>query len=156
LKEEISNFRNLESLPSPSPPSPHALAKVRQDLHATEAYHAEEVFDVILPTNDQATKVMELGQKSFHLPTPTVAPQGTAILSGFPALSAMRCDHLDALAVSQISVQAVAAVSFIADQSGLEGVEEGVPEDAFDELTFVRRSAFDTNGERRSALLKSA
>ena len=25
-----------------------------------------------------------------------------------------------------------------------------MPEDAFDELTFVRRSAFDTNGERKT------
>jgi len=27
-----------------------------------------------------------------------------------------------------------------------------VPADAFDELTFVRRSAFDTNGERKTVI----
>jgi hypothetical protein len=33
-----------------------------------------------------------------------------------------------------------------------EGIEEAVPADAFDELTFVRRSAFDTNGERKTVI----
>jgi len=66
-----------------------------QDLHATQAHHAEEVLDVVLPADDQATKVMQPGKESFHLPTPAVTPQRTAILRGFPALPAMRCDHLD-------------------------------------------------------------
>ena len=48
--------------------------------------HAEEAFDVVLPADRQSTKVMEPGKKSFLSPTPTVATQGTAILSGFPAL----------------------------------------------------------------------
>ena len=65
----------------------------------------------------------------------------------------MRCDHLDAIAVSQISVQAVAVVSFVADQSRREGAEEAVPEDAFDELALMWRSAFDTNGERETVII---
>ena len=66
-----------------------------------------------------------------------------------PALSTMRGDHLDAIAFGQISIQAVTVIGFVADQSRREGVEEAVSEDAFDKLAFVRRSAFDTNGERR-------
>jgi hypothetical protein len=65
----------------------------------------------------------------------------------------MRGDHLDAIAVRQISVQAVAVVGFVADQPRREGVEEAVPEDAVDELALMWRSAFDTNGERKTVII---
>ena len=65
----------------------------------------------------------------------------------------MRCDHLDAIAVRQMSVQAVAVISFVTDQPRREGVEKAVSEDAFDELALMRRSAFDTNGERKTVII---
>jgi hypothetical protein len=61
--------------------------------------------------------------------------------------------HLDAIALGQISIQAVAVIGFVADQSHREGVEEAVSEEAFDELALVRRSAFDTNGERKTVIV---
>ena len=124
-----------------------------QDLHATQAHHAEEVLDVVLPADDQATKVMQPSKESFHSPTPAVTPQRTAILRGCPALPAMRCDHLDTVSVGQVLVQAVAVVGFVAGQPRREGVEEAVPEDAVDELAFMRRSTFDTNGERKTVII---
>jgi len=92
--------------------------------------------------------MMEPSEKSLHSPTPTIAAQRATILRWQPALSAMRCDQLDAVALGQLSIQAVTVIGFVADQSCREGVEEAVPEDSFDELAFMRRSAFDTNGER--------
>jgi len=86
-----------------------------QDLHATQAHHAEEVLDVVLPTDDQPTKVMQPGKESFHSPTPAVAAQRATVLCGFPALSAMGCDHLDATALGQIAVQGVTVVGFVTD-----------------------------------------
>jgi hypothetical protein len=65
----------------------------------------------------------------------------------------MRSDHLDATALGQISIQAVTVIGFVADQSRREGVEEAVSEDAFDELAFVRRSAFDTNSDRKTVII---
>jgi len=65
----------------------------------------------------------------------------------------MRCDHLNAVALSQIVVQPVAVIGFVADQARRERVEEAVPEEPFDELAFVRRSAFDTNGERKTVII---
>jgi len=38
-----------------------------QDLHATQAHHAEEVLDMVLPADDQPTKVMQPGKESFNL-----------------------------------------------------------------------------------------
>jgi hypothetical protein len=122
-------------------------------LHATETNHAEEVLDVVLPADHQPTKMMEPGKQSFDPPTSAVAAQRAAILRRGSTLSAMGCDHLDAVALGQVAIQAVAVVSLVADQSLREGVEEAVSEDAFDELAFVRRSAFDTNGERKTVII---
>jgi hypothetical protein len=65
----------------------------------------------------------------------------------------MGCDHFDPVTLGQIAVQSVAVIGFVADQSRREGVEEAVPEDPFDELAFVRRSAFDANGERKTVII---
>jgi hypothetical protein len=108
---------------------------------------------VVLPADHQPTEVMKPSKKSLHSPTPAVAPQGTAILSRLPALSAMRSDHRDAIALGQISIQAVAVVGFVADQSCRKRVEKTLREDSFDKLAFVRRSAFDTNRERKTVII---
>ena len=123
-----------------------------QDLHATKADHAEEVLDVVFPADHQPTKVMQPGKQLFDSAS-SVATQCTTILGRRPALSAMRCDHFDAVALSQISIQEVTVIRFVPDQSRWEGVEEAVPEDPFDELAFVRRSALDTNGERKTVII---
>jgi hypothetical protein len=75
-----------------------------QDLHATQADHGEEVLDVVLPADDQPTKLMRPSKESFHTPTPAVAPQPATVLRGFPALPAMGCDYLDAIALGQIAI----------------------------------------------------
>ena len=51
-----------------------------QDLHATEAHHAEEVLDVVIPADHKPTKVMEPSEKSFDSPTSSVAAQRATIL----------------------------------------------------------------------------
>ena len=122
-------------------------------MHTAESNHAEEVLDVVLPANHKPTEMMEPSEKAFYSPTPAVAAQRTTILRRRPALSAMGCDHLDAVTLSQVPIQTVTVVGFVADQSRREGVEEAVSEDAFDELAFVRRSAFDTNGERKTVII---
>ena len=62
-------------------------------------------------------------------------------------------DHLNAILLGQLSVQPVAVIGFVADQSRAEHVEEAVPEDPFDKLAFVWRSTFDTNGEGKTAMI---
>jgi hypothetical protein len=42
-------------------------------FHATKPYHAEEVFDVILPSRDQATKPLQRAEQMFDAPPSTVA-----------------------------------------------------------------------------------
>ena len=108
---------------------------------------------MVLPADHQATKVMEPGKQSFHAPASSIPTQGATILRWRPTLSTMRGDHLDAIAFGQLSVQAVAVVGLVADQSRRERVEEAVSEDAVDELALMRRSAFDTNGERKTVII---
>jgi hypothetical protein len=75
-------------------------------------------------------------------------------LSWRSSLSSMWRDHLNAIVLGQLAVQPVAVVGFVADHSRGERVEEeALSEDSFDKLAFVRRSAFDTNGERKTVII---
>ena len=97
--------------------------------------------------------MMQPSEKSFHSPASAIAAQWTAVLRWRSPLSAMGCDHFDPVVLGQISVQSVTVIGLVADQSRREGIEEAAPEDSFDELAFVRRSAFDTNGERKTVTI---
>ena len=108
---------------------------------------------MVLPADCQPTKMMEPREKPFDSPTSAIAAQTATILGGLPAHSAMRGDHLNAVTFGQSTIQTVAVVAFVADQSRRESVEEAVPEDPLDELAFVRRSAFDTNSERKTVII---
>jgi len=70
-------------------------------LHATEAYHTEEVFDAVLPADYEPTEVMQPSEEAFHPPTLTVTPQGPTVLCRFTTQSAMRRYHLDSIAVGK-------------------------------------------------------
>jgi uncharacterized membrane protein len=82
-----------------------------------------------------------------------VAAQRATVLRRHAAITAMRCDHLDAIALSQALIQAVTVICFVSDQSCREGVEETLSEHTFNKLASVRRSAFDTNGERKTVII---
>src|SRR5215468_10154806 len=99
---------------------------------------------------------MKPSEESFYSPTSSVATQGTTVLGRGAASTAMRCDHLNAIALHQVSIQAVTVIRFVADQSCREGVEEALSEHPFDKLAFVRRSAFDTNGERKTVIISES
>lgn len=97
--------------------------------------------------------MMQPGNQSFHSPTRSVPTQGTTVLGRGAALAAMGCDCLDAVTLRRISIQAVAVIGLLADQSQREGLEEAVSEDGFGKLAFVRRSAFDSKGESSTVIL---
>jgi hypothetical protein len=111
---------------------------------------------VVLRADQQPTEVMKPSEKSFCSPTSAVAAQRTTVLRRHRAITAMRRDHLDAIALRQISIQAVTVICFVADQSCREGVEETFSEHPFDKLAFVRRSVFDTNGQRKTVIISES
>ena len=96
---------------------------------------------------------MQPGNQSLRSLTCSVPTQATTVLGRDAALAAMGCDCLDAVTLRRISIQAVAVVGLLADQSQREGLEEAVSEDGFGKLAFVRRSAFDSKGESSTVIL---
>ena len=138
--------------PQPWLPLPK-LQTAEKDFHAAKANHPKEVFERILPADHESTKMMKPSEKLFHTPALAVAPQRAPVLSGGTTLPSVRRYHLDSITLGQIMIQSVAVVRLVADQSFGENVEEAVTEDPFDELAFVRRGAFDTNGERQTVII---
>jgi hypothetical protein len=54
----------------------------QEDDGASELNHPEEIFWVVFPANDDATKVMKPGEQAFHFPATPVAAQNTPVLRG--------------------------------------------------------------------------
>jgi hypothetical protein len=44
-----------------------------QDVKAGELNKAKEVFDVVLPSGDEAAEVVHPSEEPFHFPPPTIA-----------------------------------------------------------------------------------
>ena len=108
---------------------------------------------MILPANHQPTKPVQPSKESLHAPTSAVATERATILREPLAILFVRSDELDIAGFKQIVIEWVTIVGGVADQSFRKFVEETLPEDFFDELAFVRRSAFDTNGERKTVII---
>jgi len=62
---------------------------------------AEEVLYVVLPANHEPTEMMEPSEKPFDSLTSAIAAQSETNLGGLPAHSAMRSDHLIAVALGR-------------------------------------------------------
>jgi hypothetical protein len=54
----------------------------QEDDDASELNHPEEIFWVVFPANDGATKVMKPGEQALHFPATPVATQNAAVLRG--------------------------------------------------------------------------
>jgi hypothetical protein len=65
----------------------------------------------------------------------------------------VRRNHFDSVTVGQVTIQTVAVVGFVANQPRREKVEETMSENSFHQLAFVWRSAFHTNGERKTVII---
>jgi hypothetical protein len=85
-----------------------------EDLRAGQVEEPEEVSDVVFPTGDEPSGVVEPGKEAFDLPTATIATEGAAILRR-PSAGAIGRDHFDAVLVAQLRIQEVTVVAAIAD-----------------------------------------
>jgi hypothetical protein len=114
--------------------------------------HAEEVFSVILPANHQTTRPVQPSKESFHAPTSAVAAERATVLCEPLAIAFVRSDQRDIVGCQQVVIEGITIIGGVANQSFRKFVEEALPEDFFDQLAFVRRSALDTNGERKTVI----
>jgi len=112
---------------------------------------AEEVFDVILPSGDEAPEVVHPGEEALDLPAFPIAAQLAAVL-GLRSAMAVGRDQLDAVLLVQALVQLVRVVGLVADQPRRELVQEAGGEDFFDQPALRRRSALHRYGEWKTVI----
>jgi len=113
--------------------------------------HTEEVGLVILPTGDQSAEVMEPSEEAFDFPAAAVTAQFAAILSALAAaIVFVRRDELDPVFLPQALVQWIAVVGAVADHSFWFGSREALLDGGLDEFRFMRRSAGEAAGDRKT------
>src|SRR5712664_362379 len=111
----------------------------QEDDGPSELNHPEEIFWVVFPANDGATKVMKPGEQALHFPATPVAAQDAAVLRG-------SCDPHEFVGRNELHtvmfvdalVQRIAVVSAVADHSFGGLGKESLVERGFDELCFMR------------------
>lgn len=105
---------------------------------------------MVFPSVHQPPKRVQPGEEALHAPSPAVAPQRTAILRRpFPSANVGR-DQLDSVLLPEALVEPVRVVRLVADEVLGEFVKKALPQDFFDQLGFVRRSALHRYGERKT------
>lgn len=97
-----------------------------------------------------ATKVLEPGEQTLHLPAPAVAPQCTTVLGGSLAVAAVRCNQLDPPLLPEPRVERIAVISPVANKAiGCSSHKTRI-EGLFDERDFMRRSTCNPGGDRKT------
>jgi hypothetical protein len=119
-------------------------------MEAGEVDKAEEVFDVVFPSGDEASEVMHPGEQSFHFPASAVAAQLASILSSAFASAPVGGNQLDAILGGELMVEGVRVISFVTDEPRREFVEKASGKNLFHKLALGRRSALDRYGERKT------
>src|SRR6266446_10545001 len=99
---------------------------------------------------------MEPGKQTLDFPAPAVAPQCAPVLGFGPAaVRFVRCDQLDAMQLLQARIQRIAIVSAVADHTSGERRRETLLEGRLDELGFMRRSACNPHGDRKTTAVRN-
>jgi hypothetical protein len=110
---------------------------------------------VILPADDQTAKVMQPSKQTLDLPTAAVAAQLAAVLGvRLAAIMLMRSNPLDALLL-QFVIQRIAVVGAVTDQPLRRCRRETLLEGGFDEPSFMRRSACNPHGNRKTMAVRN-
>ena len=107
---------------------------------------------MVLPSRNQAPEVVHPGEESLHLPPFSIAAELTAILSSAFAPASIRCNQFDAVLFSELRVERIRVIGFVADQPGWEFVEKTSGNNLFNKLALGKRSALDRYGERKTVI----
>lgn len=113
-------------------------------------HEAEEIFDVVFPSGDEAAEVVHPGEEPLHFPASAITPQLTPVLGFAFAVRTIGCDQLDVVLLGQLRVERVRVVGLVANEPGREFVEEASGKNLFHKLALGWRSALDRDGERKT------
>jgi hypothetical protein len=111
----------------------------------------EEIDDVIFPTGDQPAEVVHPREQPLDFPASPVTAQLAPVLTLASAPSIGR-DHFYSVFGSELFVERVRVVCFVANEPGREFIEEASGKNRFHKLALGRRSAFDRYGERKTVI----
>src|ERR1700693_5159843 len=123
----------------------------QEDDEAGELKHAEEVGFVIFPAGDQSAKVVEPSEEALDFPTMAVATQFATVLSALAAaIVLVRGNESDAIFLPEALIERIAVVGAVADHPFWFGSRETLRDGRFDEFSFIKRSAGDAAGDRKT------
>jgi len=127
----------------------------QKNYEAAELEHPEEIGFVIFPAADESTKVVEPSEEALDFPAAAIATQFATVLGIVPAaIELVRGDQLDAMLFAKTLVQRIAVIGTIANHSFWLGLGEALRDGRFDELGFMRRSAGDAAGDRKTMAVR--
>ena len=121
-------------------------------VQACEVYESEEVFDVVFPSCNESSEVVQPGKEPLYFPPFTIAAQLAAILGFVCSSASVRRDQLDAVFGGEFFIQRVRVVGFVSDEPGRELIEEASGKNLFHKMALGWRSAFDRYGERKTVI----
>ena len=123
----------------------------QEDNEASELEHAEEIAFVIFPAADESAEIVEPGEEALDFPAPTVAAQFATVLGALAAAVVLvGRDEADAVFLSESLIERVAVVGAVTDHAFWFGSRETLRDGGFDEFAFMRRSAGDAAGDRKT------
>jgi hypothetical protein len=106
---------------------------------------------VIFPARDQSAKVVKPREETFDFPAPAVTAEFTAVLSAHPAaIELVWGDEPNAMRLLKTPVERIAIVRAVADHSSWLGSGEALRDGGLDKFRFMRRSAGDAAGDRKT------
>jgi hypothetical protein len=123
-----------------------------EHVKAGKVDEAEEVLDVVFPSGDEAAEVVHPGKEPLHFPAFSITAQLAAILSSALASTPVRGNQFDSVVFSELRVERVRVVGFVADEPGREFVEKASGKNFLNKLALGRRSALDRYGERKTVI----
>jgi hypothetical protein len=106
---------------------------------------------VVFPTADQSAEVVKPGEKPFDFPSAAITAQFATVLGVLPtAVVLVGGNEPDAVFFPETLVERVAVISAVANHSFWLRLREALLDGSFDELGFMRRSAGDAAGDRKT------
>jgi hypothetical protein len=104
---------------------------------------------MVLPSGDEAAEVVHPSEEPFDFPAPTIATQLPPILAFAPALPVGR-DQFDVVFLTELFIEIVRVIGFVADEPCREFVEEASGQNLFHKLALGWRSTLHRYGERKT------
>ena len=123
----------------------------QENNEAAELEYTEEIGFVIFPAADQSAEIVKPGKEALDFPAPTVATQFAAVLGSLAtAVVLVGRDEPNAVFLPEALIERIAVVGAVADHSFWFGLRETLRDGRFDEFAFMRRSAGDAAGDRKT------